>query len=89
LLRLGSELVPLDELETAKRLLAAEYAFANETVADRVSTLGFYEAIDTYRTAYRYPSLVWAVTGADITKVAARYAGEPTWIEMRPGVAER
>jgi len=85
LARLASQPVPPDELAAAKGLLAAEYAFSNETTAERVSTLGFYEAIDDYRTASRYPSLVRSVTAADIARVAAQYAGEPVWIVMKPG----
>jgi predicted Zn-dependent peptidase len=85
LARLAAEPVPAGELTTARRLLGAEYTFSNETVAERVSTLGFYEAIDSYRTASLYPSLVRSITAADVAGVAARYAGEPVWVTMKPG----
>jgi len=89
LARLASSPVPPDELVVAKRLLAAEYAFANETAGDRATTLGFYEAIDSYRFASQYLSLVWSVTPGDIRDVAAWYAGAPMWVVMQPsGVAQ-
>jgi len=83
--RLASEPVSPGELTTAKRLLAAEYAFSNETAAERVATLGFYEAIDSYRLAAEYLPLLRSVTAADIARAAGSYAGEPFWIIMRPG----
>lgn len=85
--RLAREPVSPGELVAAKRLLAAEYTFANETPADRVGTLGFYEAVDRYQAATHYLSRVQAITAADIAAMAAWYAGEPTWVIMRPGEA--
>jgi predicted Zn-dependent peptidase len=89
LARLAREPVPPRELATAKRLLAAGYAFANETPADRASTLGFYEAMDSYRTATNY--LAWVMdTGPEtIMATAARYAGQPTWVVVAPEGGER
>ena len=72
------------ELKTAKRLLAAEYAFANETPADRAATLAFYEAVDTYRAASSYLPRVRAVTGEDVMRVAQWYSGEPVWVVLLP-----
>ncbi len=85
LARLAAEPIAPAELTTAKRLLGAEYTFSNETAAERASTLGFYEAIDSYRTASLYPSLVRSVTAADVARVATLYAKEPVWIAMKPG----
>lgn len=84
LARLAREPVPVAELATAKRLLASGYAFANETAADRASTLGFYEAIDSYRAASYYLSWVMDTTPQALMATAARYAGEPTWIILVP-----
>jgi predicted Zn-dependent peptidase len=85
LARLAAEPVPADELAAAKRMLTAQYAFANETPAGRVSTLGFYEAIDSYRTATQYLSRIQAVTASQLMVTAAWYAGEPVWVVLMPG----
>jgi predicted Zn-dependent peptidase len=79
LARMASEPVSPVELATARRLLAAEYAFSNETATERVSTLAFYEALDSYRLAPEYLPSVRSVTPADITRAAQRLLGEPVW----------
>jgi len=84
LARFAREPVPPAELAVAKRLLTAGYAFANETPSDRAATLGFYEAIDSYRAASYYLSWVSAVRADTIAEAAAWYAGEPVWIILRP-----
>jgi predicted Zn-dependent peptidase len=89
LARLAREPVPAGELATAKRLLAAGYAFANETPADRASTLGFYEAIDSYRTATNYLAWVMDISPQTIMATAARYVGEPAWVVVAPESTER
>ncbi len=82
--RLAQEPIPGQELASAKRLLAAGYAFANETPTDRATTLGFYEAIDSYRIASYY--LSWVAYGRfeTLIEVAGWYSGEPVWIILRP-----
>ncbi len=82
--RLEREPIPAQELASAKRLLAAGYAFANETPTDRAATLGFYEAIDSYRTASYYLSWVAYARFETLVEVAGRYSGEPVWITLRP-----
>jgi zinc protease len=72
------------ELAAARRLLSAGYIFANETPADRATTLGFYEAISSYRTASYYLSWAHAVQPTDLAEVARWYSGEPVWIILRP-----
>jgi len=72
------------ELAAAKRLLSAGYVFANETPADRATTLGFYEAIDSYRTASYYLSWVNAIRPVDVAEIAQSYEDEPVWIILRP-----
>ncbi len=89
LVRLGREPVPVGELSTAKRLLAAGYAFANETPSDRANTLAFYEAIDSYRAASYYLSWAADTTAQTLMTMAAQYAGEPTWVILVPAGAER
>jgi predicted Zn-dependent peptidase len=84
LARLAAEPVSASELATAKRLLAAGYAFANETPADRATTLGFYEAIDSYRTASSYLSWVTHTESAQLAEVARWYAGDPVWVILQP-----
>jgi len=82
--RLAREPVPPAEFAAAKRLLAAGFAFANETPSDRAATLGFYEAIDSYRAASYYLPWVAATRPQAVAEVAAWYSGEPVWIILRP-----
>jgi len=82
--RLAAEPSSPRELATAKRLIYAGYAFANETPSDRAATLAFYEAIDSYRAGTRYLARINALTSADIMKVASWFAGAPVWIVLRP-----
>ncbi len=82
--RLAQEPVPAAELASAKRLLAAGYVFANETPSDRATTLGFYEAIDTYRIASYYLSWVTYARTDAVMGVARWYSAEPVWIILRP-----
>jgi zinc protease len=89
LARLAREPVSAAELLTAKRLLSSGYAFANETPADRASTLGFYEAIDSYRTATNYLTWVMDISPQTIMATAARYAGQPTWVIVAPDATLR
>jgi predicted Zn-dependent peptidase len=82
--RLSAESVPGPEFAAAKGLLLAGYAFANETPADRASTLSFYEAIGSYRAASYYAPRVRALSQADLMRVSAQYLGEPVWVVVRP-----
>jgi len=84
LARLAEEGTARDELRAAKRLVYADYAFANETPADRCAALAFYEAIDSYRAAAQYLSRVVAVTPDDLKTVAAWYAADPVWVVLTP-----
>jgi predicted Zn-dependent peptidase len=84
LARLAEEGIAADDLRAAKRLVYADYAFANETPADRCAALGFYEAIDSYRAATQYLGRISAVTAEDVKSVAAWYAGEPVWVVLTP-----
>ncbi len=82
--RLSEEPIPPAEFGDARRLLAAGFTFANETPADRVATIAFYEAVDSYRTATQYLPRVRLLTPADVAEVAAWYAAEPVWITLGP-----
>jgi predicted Zn-dependent peptidase len=84
LVSLSTEPVPGQELAAAKRLLAAAYAFANETPQDRAATLAFYDAVDTFRSATHYLARVQALTSREITHTAARLFAEPLWIVIEP-----
>jgi predicted Zn-dependent peptidase len=87
--RLGEEPVPGPEFAAAKRLLLAGYAFANETPADRASTLSFYEAIGSYRDACYYRPRVRALSQADLVREASLYSTAPVWVVLRPEGANR
>lgn len=82
--RLAEEPVTPAELARAKRLVYAGYCFANETPADCASTLAFYEAVDSYRSAIQYPGRLGSVTPQDIARVAGWYAGDPVWVVLMP-----
>jgi len=71
--RLAQEPVSDQELDRAKRLLYAEYAFSNEALDDQVGSMGFYASIDTYRFAIDYIEQVMQITPAQLQQVAARY----------------
>jgi zinc protease len=82
LTRLAEEPVSPKELMLAKRQALAAYAFANETVSDRATTLAFYEALGNYREAAQYVQRLRTLTAAEVQKVARWYAGEPVWAEL-------
>ncbi len=61
------------ELDQAKRLLYADYAFTNESYDEQVGSMGFYESIDTYRFALDYVSAVMAITPDQVRETARKY----------------
>ena len=92
--RLREEPLTADELAEAKRLLGIDYAFNNEAYSDQVGSLGFYEAIDSWRFATGYIDSVNAVTAEDISRVAQQYLGLESYTlvvvrpQPRPGETE-
>jgi len=70
--RLVDEPVPEDELARAKLLLRTEYAFSNETYAGQVGSLGFYDAITSYRFAIDYIDIVSAITPEQLQAAARK-----------------
>ncbi len=71
--RLAEAPVTDEELDRAKRLLYAEYAFSNESLDDQVGSMGFYASIDTYRFALDYIDQVMKVTPAEIQALVAKH----------------
>ncbi len=71
--RLSEELVDAQEMARARRLLYTDYAFTNEAYADQVGSMGFYEAIDTYRFAIDYIPLTMQVSAEEIRQTARQY----------------
>jgi zinc protease len=63
--------LPPDELEKVKTMLAADFAFANETDADIGQSLGYYDTIGMLETYVGYRERIRQVTAGDV----ARYAG--------------
>ncbi len=70
--RLANERISEQELARAKLLLRTEYAFGNESYSGQVTSMGFYEGIDTYQFAIEYIDQVNAVTAEDIQAVARK-----------------
>ena len=70
--RLVDEEVPEEELARAKLLLRTEYAFSNETYAGQLGSLGFYDAITSYRFAIDYIDIVSAITPAQVQAAARK-----------------
>jgi zinc protease len=84
LTRLAAEKVSPQDLATAKRLASAGYVFSNETPADRVSTLGFYDALGVYREAGQYLTRIDSATDKDLQRVAGWYSQDPVWVVLLP-----
>jgi zinc protease len=62
-----------EQLARAKKLIYVSYAFQNEACSDQVGSMGFYEAIDTYRFAVDYIDEVNKVTPEDVQRVAQQH----------------
>lgn len=71
--RLREDGVTAAELEAARRALIGQALFDEETFAGQASALGFYDAIDSYEFAVRYPERIRAVTLTDISRVIRTY----------------
>lgn len=84
--RLQDEPITEQELQTARKTIHAGYAFDNQTFAGQVGSMGFYEAIDTYRFAVDYLAEVDKVTVEDIRRVAGEYLdpNKSTLVIIRP-----
>jgi len=78
--RLAREPLSDDELARARRLLRSSYAFGNETYQDQAFSLGFYEAIDTYRFALDYENAVMAVTPEQVLRTARKYLASDNYV---------
>jgi zinc protease len=61
------------ELAVAKRALRGSYALDNETLSGQASSLGYYDAIDTWQFACEYLSQVEAITPAQLNEVVHKY----------------
>lgn len=68
-----------EELQYLKKLLYADYAFDNQSYADQVGTLAFYEAITSYRFACSYLPLARAVTAAQLQETARKFLREDNY----------
>jgi zinc protease len=71
--RLAEEPVSDQELDRAKRLLYAEYAFSNESLDDQVGSMGFYASIDSYRFALEYIDQVMKITPVELQQLVAQH----------------
>jgi zinc protease len=65
--------LPDKQLEQARNVLEGLYTYQNETAAGQGSSMGFYEAIDSYEFALTYIDEFRRVTADQIQAVAGRY----------------
>lgn len=77
-------------LRYLKKLLYADYAFANQSYPDQVDSLSFYAAIDSYRFACNYIRRVNDLTTEQIQETARRYLREDNYslVVIRPEAAQ-
>ena len=73
--KLHNTLLTPEELAGVKAVIRAGYSFDNATYENQVSSMGFYEAIDSYRFAIDYISTLEALTPEDVQRVARQYLG--------------
>ena len=71
--RLHEDGVTEAEAETARRAALGQTLFEQETFAGQASALAFYDALDAYDFAVRYPDLLASVTAADLIRVIRAY----------------
>jgi zinc protease len=70
---LSTQAVPEAELTFAKRALRGDYALDNEPYSGQGSTLGYYEAIDSWKFAANYLARVESITAEQLQAVARKY----------------
>ncbi|MFH1454399.1 MAG: pitrilysin family protein [Armatimonadota bacterium] len=68
------------EFERARNLLISTYVFGAETNLDKAKTLGFYEAIDSYKIACGYIDGINSTTKADVVKEANKLFGNSYYL---------
>jgi zinc protease len=71
--RLREDGVTDDEAERARRAALGATLFQNETFAGQASSLAFYDMVDTYEWAVRYPERLAGVSAADLNRVVRTY----------------
>ncbi|HEX5498820.1 MAG TPA: insulinase family protein, partial [Thermomicrobiales bacterium] len=71
--RLRQELVPLAELERARKQVRAQYVYSAEGVTNQAFWLGQLEIVDSWRRVDALMGEVEAVTADDVRRVAERY----------------
>ncbi|HID11067.1 MAG TPA: insulinase family protein [Candidatus Latescibacteria bacterium] len=71
--RLRDEPVGDAELEKAKTMLLADFAYENESCADIAETLGYYAIVSSVGDALEYPRRVREVTAEQVRKAIRRY----------------
>ncbi|NSW56342.1 MAG: insulinase family protein [Armatimonadetes bacterium] len=73
--KLHNTLLTPEELAGVKAVVRAGYSFDNSSYENQVSSMGFYEAIDSYRFAIDYITTLESVTAEDVQRVARQYLG--------------
>ncbi|MDQ7822146.1 MAG: pitrilysin family protein [Candidatus Eremiobacteraeota bacterium] len=66
-----------DDVKRAKNLLKNSFIFGNETNDGKASSIGFYEAIDSYEFALDYPRNIDGVTRENLMNTARKLFSSP------------
>ena len=79
------------EIAAAKRRLETAFWAVNETYSDQADALGFYEALDSYRSADDYVPHIRAVTPAEVRDAVRAYLTEKNtvWLTLLPRPGKR
>jgi predicted Zn-dependent peptidase len=72
------------DLARAKQSLVGSYTLENETVEDQGTSLGFYDAIASYKYAVNYEAMVQATTRDDLERVVKHYFRAVYTVVMAP-----
>jgi len=77
--RLKEEPVGEEELEKAKTMLLADFAYDNESCADIAETLGYYAVVSSVDHALDYPEKVRKVTAEQVREAVRRHLREDAY----------
>ncbi len=79
------------EIAVARRQVETSFWLSNETCTDQADVLGFYEGIDSYRSAAEYIPHLRALSVGEVKEAAKRYldTDKGVWIMLVPQTARK